>query len=158
MVSLEPLIKFIDFTHQLQQVQRVVLIKNKDVCENDQEHMYQLAMVAWYLAEEQKLSLDKNKIIAYALVHDVVEGYAGDTFFYHRTAAETIDKAKREADAIEKLKIEFPESFFVKLITCPICLSVWLSIFSIPKIGFMNATVANILSLGIYYGICKIKN
>jgi 5'-deoxynucleotidase YfbR-like HD superfamily hydrolase len=44
----------------------------------------QLAMLAWYLADSNGLSLDKNLLLRYALVHDFVEVYAGDTPVYSK--------------------------------------------------------------------------
>lgn len=48
----------------------------KLVLENDTEHSYNLTITAWYSAQ-QFPKLDKDLIIRYALVHDIVEAYAG---------------------------------------------------------------------------------
>ncbi|MDO8585302.1 MAG: HD domain-containing protein [bacterium] len=106
MSGLSDMMKFIELTHRLQQVRRTIFVNHEERNENDVEHMYQLAMVSWYIIEREKLPLDIPKVLRYALVHDVVEAYAGDTYFY---SDDKDDKARREHAAAERLKKEFPE-------------------------------------------------
>src|SRR5688500_11193273 len=47
--------------------------------ENDSEHSYQLGMTVWYLANHMHLGFSREKLLMYALVHDIVEVYAGDS-------------------------------------------------------------------------------
>ncbi|MBI2670303.1 MAG: HD domain-containing protein [Candidatus Yanofskybacteria bacterium] len=96
-------LEFIDLTHKLQQIRRKILVKNEHRFENDLEHQYQLAMLAWYLINSQKLKLDTNKAIRYALIHDIVEVYAGDTFFYGKQNG----KKQREQKAARLLRKNF---------------------------------------------------
>ena len=53
------------------------------------------------------------------------------------------------------LKIKNPDSFFIKLITCPICFAIWLSF---PAIYFNIYTYpfVCVMSLIIYYGTVKL--
>lgn len=74
--------------------------------ENDSEHSYQLAMLAWYIVSAEDFSLNKDLVIKYALIHDIVEVYAGDTSCY-RSDKENTEKKKREKEAINRLKQEF---------------------------------------------------
>ncbi len=99
------LIHFCELVNQLQKVKRVILIKDEETCENDVEHQYQLAMVAWYLIESSGLDLDKDLVVQYALVHDFVEVYAGDTYFI----GDRSGKEDRERVAAERLRQEFAE-------------------------------------------------
>jgi putative hydrolases of HD superfamily len=75
--------------------------------ETDTEHSFVLAMAAWMLASYFP-ELDKNAVIQLALVHDLVEVHAGDTFAYadSKTVA---GKADREAAAINKLAADWPD-------------------------------------------------
>jgi putative hydrolase of HD superfamily len=75
--------------------------------ENDTEHSYNLAMTGWYLAQHFP-ELDKNLVIQYALVHDLVEIHAGDTYIYG-TKDELDSKAQREDDALKKLDAEWAD-------------------------------------------------
>lgn len=112
MSDLDKILKFIDLLQQFRLVERIVLRNGLDRDENDVEHSYSLAMLAWFINDLYDLKLDMEKTFKYALVHDLLEVYAGDTFFYHRTQEIIDDKAKREAEGIIKLKekyTEFPE-------------------------------------------------
>ena len=80
--------------------------------ENDIEHSYHLALMAWYLIDSRKLDLDLDKVIKYALAHDLVEIHAGDTYIWSTDEEHLRSKPEREAAAAEKLKLdlgEFPE-------------------------------------------------
>ena len=73
--------------------------------ENDTEHSYNLAMTAWYLAAWFP-ELDKDTLIKYALVHDLVEVHAGDTYIYG-SKEEIASKEKREADALVRIESDW---------------------------------------------------
>jgi putative hydrolase of HD superfamily len=77
------------------------------VYENDTEHSYNLAMTAWYLSQWFP-ELDKNLLIQYSLVHDLVEVHAGDTYIYG-SEDELGSKESREAEAFAKLKHEWKD-------------------------------------------------
>ena len=57
----DSLIDFVKFTHLVQNVERVVLANGQERWENDSEHSFQLAFVAWYLVEHEKLDLNLEK-------------------------------------------------------------------------------------------------
>lgn len=78
---LQNTLKALSLLHDFQKVERVVFVPQRDRQENDVEHSYLLAMLAWQLAEILAPQLSKEKVIKYALVHDLVEVYAGDVFF-----------------------------------------------------------------------------
>lgn len=84
-------------------------MKGLDRNENDAEHSYQLAMTAWYLNTSEDLGMDTDKIIKYALVHDLVEVYAGDVFFH--ITSEDVQKKKElaEHEALQQIKEDFKE-------------------------------------------------
>ena len=80
---------------------------NFDQYETDIEHSYTLAMVAWFLVQYFP-KLKGPVVIQLALVHDLVELHAGDTFAF--APVDVLDgKAAREAVAIEKLAEEWPD-------------------------------------------------
>ena len=112
----EHLIDFIQFTHEFREIIRVSRSPNAKKFENDAEHSYQLAMVAWFLIEQDRLSLNKELCFMYALSHDLVEIYAGDTFCFDEKRLAT--KTKREKEALKKIKKRFPNfktlAFFIK--------------------------------------------
>lgn len=70
--------------------------------ENDAEHSWHLAVMAVLLAEyAAEPNLDLARVVKMALVHDLVEIDAGDTFAYDEVAAR--DKAQREQQAAERI-------------------------------------------------------
>ncbi len=107
-ISLAKILKFIRFTHRLQKVERMIPMREGKTLENDMEHQYQLAMLAWYVASTNKMNLDLGKVIQYALIHDLVEAYAGDVPFFGPKRDEN-KKKEREARALTIIKKEFPE-------------------------------------------------
>ncbi|HRH26042.1 MAG TPA: HD domain-containing protein [Candidatus Paceibacterota bacterium] len=109
--QLDQTVKFMKFLHAFQLVERIMHVPNVERNENDAEHSYSLAMLAWYLIDSLDLKLDKQKVFEYCLTHDLVEIYAGDTYFLDEKAKET--KAVREKEAQLQIEREFPE--FVSL-------------------------------------------
>lgn len=105
-------IEFQKLLLQFAHVERVTHRKHKDsvIQENDTEHSYNLAMTAWFMAEYFP-ELDRDLIIRLALVHDMVEIHAGDTYIYADTEV-LATKRDREAQALQQLKADwsdFPE-------------------------------------------------
>lgn len=109
MMELAHILHFTKLLNKFQEVERVVNLPNRERKENDVEHSYQLAMLAWYIAEINFLQLDKNLLIKYALVHDLVEVYAGDTFLYSKKPGDHESKHEREEKARLRIAEEFHE-------------------------------------------------
>jgi putative hydrolase of HD superfamily len=110
--KLEQLIDFIQFTHEFREVVRYAGTKLGKRVENDTEHSYQVAMVAWFLIEQDKLKLNKELCFMYALAHDLVEVYAGDTLAHDKK--HNLSKKRREINALKIIKKRF--SHFKNLI------------------------------------------
>lgn len=105
----QKLLGFAKMLNELQAVERVIRVKGSDRWENDTEHSYSLAMLAWYILDAEKLSLDRDKVLRYALAHDLVEVYAGDTYLFSEDTALLSSKPERERLAAERLAKELPE-------------------------------------------------
>lgn len=70
--------------------------------ENDAEHSWHLALMAIVLSEYAKdAGLDLLKVLKMAIIHDIVEIDAGDTFCYDTTAG--LDKLEREEAAADRI-------------------------------------------------------
>ena len=91
-------------------VKRSVYMPESDDYENDVHHSFSLALLAWQIHDKLNLDLDVAKILKYALVHDLVEVYAGDTHAFS-TAAGRKRKLLKEAESLKKLRQEFAELF-----------------------------------------------
>lgn len=75
--------------------------------ENDVEHSYVLAMAAWFLASYFP-KINRDKVIRIALVHDLIEAYAGDTSVW--AAPEQLAAQKlAEEKAIKQIKQDWPD-------------------------------------------------
>ncbi len=75
--------------------------------ENDAEHSWYFALAALLLAEHAREPIDVTKVLRMALVHDIVEIDAGDTFIYDSAARQS--QADREARAAGRLFGLLPE-------------------------------------------------
>lgn len=107
-VSKKNLIDFQDFLLRFQGVSRLIPVPQREVNENDAEHSFSLAMFCWYIIEARNLGLDTSKVLKYALAHDLVEAYAGDTPEFADSDAKK-QKAKLEAQAVQTIAARFPE-------------------------------------------------
>ncbi len=86
---------------KMKTVLRRNVIADKSKQEDDAEHSWHMAVMAMVLYEYAPKGTDLLRVLKMALVHDLVEVYAGDTFCYDKAANE--DKEKRERSAAEKL-------------------------------------------------------
>ena len=103
------LLQIFRLTHVFQRIERRLHVTGVDRWENDAEHSYQLAFIAWYIVQKEQLPLRLDKIFMYALAHDLVEVYAGDTYAHDADAAVHASKAERERLAAERLRAEFAD-------------------------------------------------
>ncbi len=106
-MDIQDVIAFCELILQFQEVERKVLLPHGNRDENDAEHSYMLAMTAWRIASVGRLDLDVNLVVKYALAHDLIEAYAGDTFIYD--AELTASKHQREELAAEILQRNYPD-------------------------------------------------
>ncbi len=104
--TLDQVIALIQLSSQFALVQRAIYKTWTERMENDAEHSYQLAFVGWQLNDMLKLWLDSNRIMQYALAHDLVEVYAWDTDAMW-TVGDPATKAQREHEAFLKLQSEY---------------------------------------------------
>lgn len=75
--------------------------------ENDAEHAWHMAIMLYLLKEYANEPFDLAKAMMMALIHDVVEIDAGDTYAYDEEAKKT--QAEREAKAAERIFGLLPE-------------------------------------------------
>ena len=75
--------------------------------ENDAEHAWHMALMAYLLREYANEPVDIARVMLMCLLHDVVEIDAGDTYAYDEAAKES--QAAREAAAAERIFGLLPE-------------------------------------------------
>lgn len=89
-------------------VNRVTCHPDGTTPESDTDHTVMLGLVACSFAERFAPGLDRGRIAEFALVHDLVEVYAGDTPTARiMSEGEHASKAEREAAALARIRREF---------------------------------------------------
>ena len=92
---LQKQLRFLVEVDQMKNVLRQTLLVDKSRRENDAEHSWHFALMAMLLSEYADGSkVDFYRVLRMALVHDLIEVYAGDTFAYDKKGNE--DKEERE--------------------------------------------------------------
>lgn len=106
-LDLKRILKFQELLHAFALVERGARVRGRELRENDAEHSFSLAMLTWFVIDAFDLPLNKELSIQYALAHDLVEVYAGDTLFLDPEGLKT--KYEREEKARVRIAEEFPE-------------------------------------------------
>ena len=100
--KLKHLLHFLAEADKMKNILRQTYITDKSRQENSAEHSWHFALTALTLYEYCGIAdVDINRVIKMALVHDLVEIYAGDTPAYD--AKGNVDKDEREKEAADKL-------------------------------------------------------
>ena len=98
----ERLKKQLDFMLELDKMKnlyRQTYVLHEDRKENDAEHSWHIAILAFLLAEYANEPIDVTHVMKMVLLHDVIEIDAGDTYCYdtegYKSKAEREEKAAR---------------------------------------------------------------
>lgn len=102
----DQILKFLKEAEKLSHVERAVYLSGQQRHENDAEHTWHVAMFLLLFDKDLPAELDRLRMFKMILIHDLVEVYAGDTFFYDSEGKK--DKAEREAKAMKKLAEQLP--------------------------------------------------
>ncbi len=100
----ERLRKQLDFMLELDKMKnlyRQTYVLHEDRKENDAEHSWHIAVLAFLLAEYSSQPVDVMHVMKMVLLHDVVEIDAGDTYCYDSEGNKT--KAEREEKAARRI-------------------------------------------------------
>ncbi len=76
--------------------------------EDDIEHSFTVAIQCWFIVSQNHLPLDLSLVLQYAIAHDFVERYAGDTNTF-ASKQQRAEKVERERKSLERFKKEFAE-------------------------------------------------
>lgn len=94
-------------------VLRQTHLSGKGRNENDAEHAWHMAIMAYLLKEYSNESIDISKVMIMCLIHDIVEIDAGDTYAYDSAGLAT--QKEREDAAKERIFSLLPEDQKVEL-------------------------------------------
>ena len=100
----ERLKKQLDFMLELDKMKNIyrqTYVLHEDRKENDAEHSWHLAILAFMLEEYAAEPIETLKVIKMVLLHDVVEIDAGDTYLYDEEGYKS--KAEREEKAAQRI-------------------------------------------------------
>lgn len=86
---------------KMKNIYRQTYVLHENRKENDAEHSWHLAILAFLLAEYSSVPIDVTRIMKMVLVHDVVEIDAGDTYCYDEKSNKT--KAEREEKSAQRV-------------------------------------------------------
>ncbi|MBQ8960746.1 MAG: HD domain-containing protein [Ruminococcus sp.] len=98
---LEKQLSFVLELDKMKSLYRQTYVLHEDRTENDAEHSWHLAVMAFLLAEYFPEPVDLLHVMKMVLLHDVVEIDAGDTYLYDEEGNRT--KAAREEKAAQRL-------------------------------------------------------
>ena len=107
--TLKNQLKFLAIADEMKQVFRQTTLIDGSRYENDAEHSWHFALMAMTLFEHCGLAgVDIDRVLRMAIVHDLVEIYAGDT--PAQDIAANIGKEDREREAADKLFALLPKA------------------------------------------------
>lgn len=104
---LEKQIRFIVEIDKVKNIFRQTYLADAGRKENDAEHSWHIALMAYLLQEYAEKPVDVSKVMLMVLIHDLVEIDAGDTYAYDDAGTET--KRAREEAAADRIFGLLPE-------------------------------------------------
>ena len=107
MTRLEQQIRFITEIDKVKNIFRQTYLADGKRKENDAEHSWHIALMAYLLQEHAEEPVDVPRVMLMVLIHDLVEIDAGDTYVYDSEGAKT--KREREVRAAERIFGLLPE-------------------------------------------------
>jgi putative hydrolase of HD superfamily len=107
MERLQRQIRFLLEADKLKTVFRRNYLTDGSRTENDAEHSWYFALAALVLCETARDPIDLLRVLRIALIHDLVEIDAGDTFIYDEAAKRS--QAEREERAAQRIFGLLPE-------------------------------------------------
>jgi putative hydrolase of HD superfamily len=108
LLATDDLLRLASLVLRFGRVERTTFHEDGRTRETDTQHTVMLGLLACAFAERHAPGLDRGLVAQFALVHDLVEAYAGDTpMFALVTEADHQAKATREAAALSQIASSF---------------------------------------------------
>ena len=107
MNRLEKQLQFILEIDKVKKIIRQTPLSDASRKENDAEHSWHIALMAYLLQEYVEEPVEVSKVMLMVLIHDLVEIDAGDTYAYDEEGAKTKDE--RESKAADHIFGMLPE-------------------------------------------------
>lgn len=103
----EGMLKLGKLVFDFAKVHRAVYHDDGVTPESDTDHTVMVGVIACSLADALYKDLDIGKVARYALVHDIVEVYAGDTSTFNISATGRKEKEHKEKRALQLIEDQF---------------------------------------------------
>ena len=97
MNRLEQQLQFILEIDKVKKILRQTPLSDASRKENDAEHSWHIALMAYLLQEYAEEPVEVSKVMLMVLIHDLVEIDAGDTYAYDEEGAKTKDEREKKA-------------------------------------------------------------
>lgn len=97
MNRLEKQLQFILEIDKVKKIIRQTPLSDASRKENDAEHSWHIALMAYLLQEYVEEPVEVSKVMLMVLIHDLVEIDAGDTYAYDEEGAKTKNERERKA-------------------------------------------------------------
>lgn len=103
-------IEFMLEIDKLKNIYRQTYVLAEDRKENDAEHSWHIALLAFMLVEYSNEPIDVTRVVKMLLIHDIVEIDAGDTYRYDEESYKS--KAQREEKAAQRIFGILPDDMY----------------------------------------------
>jgi putative hydrolase of HD superfamily len=103
----DKILTFLQEIEKYKTIEREMFCSNLNRSESDAEHSWHIAMFLILFESDLPKDIDMKKMLKLALMHDLIEIYAGDTFAYDKQNQAT--KKERESQAAKKLFSQLPK-------------------------------------------------
>ena len=100
----ERYVKLSDLLAKCEEIKRAIKLPH-GAQESDSHHAFSLALIAYDVCQKYELDLDVEKVVLYALVHDLLEIITGDEVTLMMSYEQLKEKRDREKSAIKEFKI-----------------------------------------------------
>lgn len=104
---LERILQFLREINQFKEIERQIWGAQSERQESDADHSWHLGLMVILLEKEFPPGVDRMKLLKMALIHDLPEIYAGDTWAFDTSANRQLKK-QREKEAAMKLFGQLP--------------------------------------------------
>lgn len=109
--DVDAVIRLGELAMQYATVHRVTFLSDGVTPESDTDHTVMVGLIACAVANSFDSTLDVGLVAQFALVHDLVEAYAGDTDTFGGLSEHArLEKEAREEAALKRIETEFDDT------------------------------------------------
>lgn len=105
-MTVEDIIRLSELIAEMGHVKRATKLPNNED-ESDSHHSFSLALISYQICKMHCPELDANKVMLFALTHDLLEIITGDENTLHFTPEQHAEKAQKEHAALQEFNHVF---------------------------------------------------